>query len=113
MKGVPKGGQVKVTSPLRSGLPRILVEFKTVVTCLAWSADGPRIAAGTPDGTVHVSEVATGKVRSFPTYKNDAVPARPRAIRRSFGTYGPGPARQARPTKTHRDGMMPTSSLRP
>ena len=43
--------------------------------CLAWSADGRRLAAGGPDGTVHVVELATGKVRAVPTFKSEAITA--------------------------------------
>lgn len=66
----PKG---ELRPPGRTGPPRVLAKFDAAVTCLAWSADGRRIAAGAPDGTLHVIEAATGKVRSGPTLKGDAV----------------------------------------
>src|SRR5260370_31342119 len=54
-------------TPLRAGPPRVLVEHKSPLTCLAWSPDGRWVAASTEDGTILVTEVATGKeVRSFP-----------------------------------------------
>jgi hypothetical protein len=62
-------------APGRAGPPRVLVKFDTPVTCLAWSADGRRVAAGAPDGTVHIIEAATGKVRAIPTFKGDAITA--------------------------------------
>ncbi|HKB02044.1 MAG TPA: hypothetical protein VKD90_07480, partial [Gemmataceae bacterium] len=63
------------TGARRAGPPRVLAKFDTPVTCLAWSADGRRVAAGSPDGTVHVIEAAIGTVRSIPTFKGDAVTA--------------------------------------
>jgi RNA polymerase sigma factor (sigma-70 family) len=52
----------------RPGSALLLVEHASPVTCLAWSFDGKLIAAGTKDGTVYLTEVATGKVlRSIPT----------------------------------------------
>jgi hypothetical protein len=47
-------------TPARTGPPRVLAEFDGPVTCLAWSADGRRLAADSVDGTVHVVEVGTG-----------------------------------------------------
>jgi WD40 repeat protein len=59
----------KTDQALRAGPPRVLAEHQSPVASLAWSADGRRLAAGTQDGTVHVTEAATGKVvRSFPTH---------------------------------------------
>jgi RNA polymerase sigma factor (sigma-70 family) len=52
---------------MRGGSSRVLLECKSPVLGLAWSAKGDRVAAGTQDGTVHVAESATGKeVHSFP-----------------------------------------------
>lgn len=53
--------------PPRAGPPRVLVEHQSPVLCLGWSADGRQLAAGTQDGTVHVTDATTGKDRSFPT----------------------------------------------
>src|SRR5262249_61208212 len=63
----PQGGPGAAARQPRAGPPRLLAEHPGPVTCLAWSADGRRLAAGTQDGTVHVTEAATGKVLSFPT----------------------------------------------
>jgi RNA polymerase sigma factor (sigma-70 family) len=53
--------------PLRAGPPRVLVKYKSPVTCLGWSPDGRWVAASTQDGTIHVTEAAAGKeIRSFP-----------------------------------------------
>jgi RNA polymerase sigma factor (sigma-70 family) len=60
----PDGGDA---SPRDAGPPSVLVEHKSPVTSLAWSAEGHFLAAGTEDGTVHVTEAATGKDRSFAT----------------------------------------------
>src|SRR5205807_6031737 len=53
---------------IRAGARRVVAETQSPVTCLAWSPDGRRVAAGTEDGTVHIADAATGKeVGRFPT----------------------------------------------
>jgi DNA-binding beta-propeller fold protein YncE len=52
----------------RSGPPRLQVEHKSPVSCLAWSPNGTMLAAGTQDGTIQLTKAATGKeIRSFAT----------------------------------------------
>lgn len=41
--------------------PGVPIEHKSPVLCLAWSADGRRLATGTHDGTIRIGEAATGK----------------------------------------------------
>jgi RNA polymerase sigma factor (sigma-70 family) len=61
------GDPLNTGAPLRAGPPRVMVEHKSPVACLAWSPDGRWVAAATEDGAIHVTEAATGKeVRSFP-----------------------------------------------
>jgi WD40 repeat protein len=62
-----KGAGRGAAWPRDAGRPQVLVKCKSPVTSLAWSADGHLLAAGTEDGTVHVTQVSTGKDRSFPT----------------------------------------------
>jgi RNA polymerase sigma factor (sigma-70 family) len=51
----------------RGGSSRVVFECKEPVSCLAWSAKGDWLAAGTREGTVHIVEVATGKhIKDFP-----------------------------------------------
>jgi hypothetical protein len=63
-----KAGNPSITeAPRRAGPPRVLVEYKSPLTCMAWSPDGRVVAAGTEDGAIHITEAATGKeVNSFP-----------------------------------------------
>jgi RNA polymerase sigma factor (sigma-70 family) len=50
----------------RGASSRVVFECKEPVSCLAWSAKGEWLAAGTREGTVHIVEVATGKhVKDF------------------------------------------------
>src|SRR5262249_35805380 len=48
--------QPKTDQAVRAGPPRPLVEHQEPVKCMAWSADGRWLGAGTQDGTVHVTE---------------------------------------------------------
>jgi RNA polymerase sigma factor (sigma-70 family) len=47
-------------TPLGAGPPRLQVEHKSIVMCLAWSPDGKRVATGTKEGAVRITDVATG-----------------------------------------------------
>jgi RNA polymerase sigma factor (sigma-70 family) len=62
-----KAGNPSITeAPRRAGPPRVLVEYKSPLTCMAWSPDGRVVATGTEDGAIHITEAATGKeVNSF------------------------------------------------
>ena len=52
--------QEGATLRLVAGPPRVQVEHKSVVTCVAWSADGNRIATGTEARTVRILDAASG-----------------------------------------------------
>src|SRR5438105_3424800 len=64
-----RGKENKAADPVSVGAPpRALAEYKSPVLCVAWSSNGRWLVAGTKDGTVHVTEAATGKeVHRFPT----------------------------------------------
>src|SRR5438094_84210 len=57
--------------PLGAGPLRVQVQHKSIVTHLAWSPDGKRVATGTEDGTIHIVDLASGKdVQSFAAGKD-------------------------------------------
>jgi WD40 repeat protein len=56
------------THALRAEPPHVQIDHKSPVTCLAWSSNGQLVAAGTTDGTITITDAATGKqVRSLQT----------------------------------------------
>lgn len=49
-----------VVAPLR-GQPGVPIEHKGAILCVAWSPNGQWLATGAQDGTIRVTEAATGK----------------------------------------------------
>src|SRR5580765_6385252 len=63
-----------LSAPASAQPPRVKVEQKSQVLCVAWSPDGKWLATGTKDGTVYIIDAATGKpIRTFSAH--DAVTA--------------------------------------
>src|SRR5262249_6413011 len=50
-----------ITPQLSAAPPRLQIDHQGTITCVAWSADGLRIATASQDGAVRVLETATGK----------------------------------------------------
>ena len=42
--------------------PRLQIEHPNPITCLGWSSQGTRLATGSQDGTIRITDAATGKV---------------------------------------------------
>jgi len=60
--------QPATAAPLGAGPPRVQVEHNSPVLSLAWSPNGQWIATGTKDGTIHITDAASGKeIRRFAT----------------------------------------------
>ena len=65
-RGLAGDNQPGTGAPLGSGPPRLQVEHKNILTHVAWSPDGKRVATGTNEGTISIIDVASGKeVQSF------------------------------------------------
>src|SRR5262249_55583886 len=50
-----------IAPPLSAAPPRLQIDHQGTITCVAWSANGLRIATASQDGAVRVLDTATGK----------------------------------------------------
>src|SRR5262245_13492349 len=50
-----------IAPQLSAAPPRLQIDHRGTITCVAWSADGLRIATASQDGAVRVLDTATGK----------------------------------------------------
>jgi hypothetical protein len=50
-----------IVPQLSAAPPRLQIDHQGVITCVAWSANGQKIAIASQDGTVRVLDTATGK----------------------------------------------------